>query len=107
MPKIFIKRVEDFTCEHCGKPVKGNGYTNHCPFCLWGKHVDIQPGDRLGKCLGMMKPIQADVSKGQYVLLHVCMKCSTEKRNVVSPNDSFDELVKVQKAFADAPERKH
>ena len=26
--------------------MKGNGYTNHCPKCLWSKHVDINPGDR-------------------------------------------------------------
>ena len=107
MPKIFIKKIEDFSCEHCGKVVKGNGYTNHCPACLWSKHVDLQPGDRAGKCLGPMKPAYLVIEKGKYILNHVCMKCGAEKRNVVSPEDSFDEIVKIQKNFANSQDRAH
>ena len=33
----FTKKIEDFTCDHCGYNVKGKGYTNHCPKCLWSK----------------------------------------------------------------------
>lgn len=44
--KHFTKTVEDFICAHCGTHVRGNGYTNHCPECLWSKHVDNNPGDR-------------------------------------------------------------
>ena len=44
----FTRKVEDFTCEHCGREVHGNGYTNHCPHCLHSKHVDVNPGDRAG-----------------------------------------------------------
>ena len=54
--KKFQKRVEDFCCENCGTEVTGNGYTNHCPKCLYSKHVDINPGDRLNSCGSMMKP---------------------------------------------------
>jgi hypothetical protein len=43
-PKRFQKTVEDFVCEHCGHPVAGNGYTNHCSQCLWSKHVDDNSG---------------------------------------------------------------
>jgi len=25
----FTRRIEDFRCEHCGRQVHGNGYTNH------------------------------------------------------------------------------
>lgn len=39
-PKNFTRVIEDFICENCGTEVKGNGYTNHCPKCLWSKHVD-------------------------------------------------------------------
>ena len=60
MPK-FIKNIEDFTCEHCGAPVKGTGYTNHCPKCLWSKHEDVNPGDRASDCHGLMKPIDIGV----------------------------------------------
>ncbi|HCR42265.1 TPA: hypothetical protein DIV45_02815, partial [Patescibacteria group bacterium] len=38
--KNFIRTKEDFTCENCGHRVKGSGYTNHCPKCLYSQHVD-------------------------------------------------------------------
>ncbi len=102
MTKIFIRKIEDFVCEHCNKQVKGNGYTNHCPSCLWAKHVDAQPGDRANTCLGMMKPARVELEKGEYVLSHVCTKCGTERRNRTSPKDSFEEIVRIQKRFADS-----
>ena len=55
--KGFTKTVEDFNCAHCGAVVHGNGYTNHCPHCLYSRHVDNNPGDRLATCGGMMRPI--------------------------------------------------
>ena len=58
MVKRFSKCVEDFTCEECGSPIEGNGYTNHCPNCLYSKHVDINPGDRKSTCGGIMAPIR-------------------------------------------------
>ena len=50
---------ESFECENCGKNVSKSAYTarDHCPFCLYSKHVDINPGDRNNKCLGLLKPI--------------------------------------------------
>jgi len=51
--KKFQKKKEDFKCEKCGREVIGTGYTNHCPDCLWSKHVDVNPGDRQSKCLGL------------------------------------------------------
>ncbi|MEA1909889.1 MAG: RNHCP domain-containing protein, partial [Patescibacteria group bacterium] len=59
--KNFIKTTEDFTCEHCGYNVKGTGYTNHCPKCLYSKHVDDVPGDRKNKCNGLMAPIGVEL----------------------------------------------
>ncbi|MGC8981457.1 MAG: RNHCP domain-containing protein [Minisyncoccia bacterium] len=56
MQKKFQRRIEDFRCERCGTFVKGTGYIDHCPNCLWSKHVDINPGDRKANCGGMMKP---------------------------------------------------
>ena len=46
--KRFVKNDSGFVCSHCGKKVEPLGYTsrNHCPFCLWSRHVDIFPGDR-------------------------------------------------------------
>jgi len=59
--KKFKRTKENFTCENCGFLVEGDGYTNHCPRCLWSKHVDINPGDRCSNCFGMMEPIDVFV----------------------------------------------
>ena len=56
--KRFNERDEGFICEHCNTQVQPLGYTSrdHCPFCLYSKHVDINPGDRLNTCTGLLKP---------------------------------------------------
>ena len=53
--KQFTMRDESFTCENCHKEVKPLGYTarDHCPYCLYSKHVDINPGDRQNTCKGL------------------------------------------------------
>ncbi len=99
--KNFKKKIEDFTCAHCGTLVKGTGYTNHCPHCLWSMHVDVNPGDRLHTCGGMMKPIRVDLEKGIYTISHECQKCFLVKRNKTAPNDTFSELIEIQKRFVE------
>ena len=84
--KKFKKTKEDFICQHCGFKVRGSGYTNHCPNCLWSKHVDINPGDRLAECQGLMKPIEIELKDGQYYILHQCVKCGYTKKNKVAKN---------------------
>lgn len=93
--KKFQKKVENFVCEHCGIAVKGNGYTNHCPRCLWSKHVDVNPGDREEVCGGMMRPFKVEVEKQKYVIVHRCEKCGTEKRNKAAVEDDFDAILKL------------
>lgn len=95
MTKFFQKKKEDFICQKCGESVVGNGYTNHCPKCLWSKHVDINPGDRLSDCGGLMKPVSVEKEGNEYILTHKCIKCGYEKRNRVSREDDFDEVVKM------------
>ncbi|MCK9497721.1 MAG: RNHCP domain-containing protein [Candidatus Colwellbacteria bacterium] len=89
----FKKKKEDFVCENCGELVKGDGYTNHCPKCLWSKHVDVNPGDRLSKCGGMMEPIYLDWANGMFSIIHKCLKCGHIKRNIASPDDNIDLLI--------------
>ena len=67
MVKRFSRLIEDFICEHCNNPVKGNGYTNHCPYCLYSKHVDEDPGDRAATCHGIMEPGSQSKVKGDHV----------------------------------------
>ncbi|MDR3571792.1 MAG: RNHCP domain-containing protein [Candidatus Pacebacteria bacterium] len=89
----FIRRKEDFTCEHCGARVQGSGYTNHCPNCLWSKHVDIDPGDRAATCGGMMEPIALEGSTPHYRIVHRCMRCGLVRRVNVSATDSVETLL--------------
>ena len=98
MTKVFQKRVEDFICEHCGAEVKGTGYTNHCPKCLWSKHVDEQPGDRASACLGMMQPVAVRVTREGYDVQHRCVTCGHERWNKSAPDDNVDLLIKISVA---------
>jgi RNHCP domain len=93
--KIFQKRKEDFLCEQCGVWVEGSGYTNHCPKCLYSKHVDIFPGDRGAECGGLMAPVMFEQNNNEYVLVHQCLSCGYEKKNKTSPADDFEELLKL------------
>lgn len=88
----FIKRKEDFVCAVCGRKVKGDGYTDHCPFCLWSKHVDIFPGDRQEECGGLMEPMGIEKKKGQWRLLYRCQKCSYQRWNKATKNDKLSSL---------------
>lgn len=89
----FRKKIEDFVCENCGAAVKGNGFTNHCPRCLYSKHVDIFPGDRAEACGGLMKPIMTGESGGEWFIIHKCQKCGKEQKNKTSKDDDFDEII--------------
>ena len=94
--KNFIKIKEDFVCENCGAYVKGNGYTNHCPNCLYSKHVDSAiPGDRESSCKGLMKPINIESKKGEYIIQHKCQKCGHTKWNTASKEDNFESMLSV------------
>lgn len=89
MSKSFIKLVEDFICEKCGVKIKGNGYTNHCPCCLWSKHVDINPGDRASLCEGLMEPVAIEIKGKEFIITHRCVKCGYEKRNKTAEDDDI------------------
>lgn len=82
--KRFTKNDSGFVCAHCGQTVEPLGYTsrNHCPFCLWSLHVDVNPGDRANPCGGLMEPVRAepDPRRG-YVIIHRCLKCGAIRRN--------------------------
>lgn len=75
--------------------MKGNGYTNHCPQCLWGKHVDVNPGDRLAECGGMMEPCGLETKNSEHIILYRCVACGFERKNKTSPADNFDAVLKI------------
>lgn len=98
--KKFQRRKEDFLCEQCKTLVIGNGYTNHCPKCLFSKHVDVLPGDRLAVCQGLMEPIALKQETDGYLLTHRCIKCGYEKNNRSAEEDDFELLLRLAKTIA-------
>ena len=82
------KENTGFTCDNCGSevlPLTNGSYRNHCPYCLYSKHVDIVPGDRKATCGGMMKPVQLVYKAGKgYQLVHRCLKCESERTNRIA-----------------------
>src|SRR3989344_7796029 len=98
MIRKFQRTIEDFSCEKCGFFAKGSGYTNHCPRCLWSKHVDINPGDRLALCGGLMEPKKIETSSGEQTITHQCTLCKYIKKNKVSKDDNFDIILEIMRA---------
>ena len=81
--RMFQKNDSGFVCAHCGREVLPLGYTsrNHCPFCLYSLHVEINPGDRANDCGGPLRPVRAEPdAKRGYVIVHRCEKCGEISR---------------------------
>jgi hypothetical protein len=93
--KQFTRTIEDFECLHCGAAVRGTGYTNHCPNCLWSLHVDINPGDRANPCRALMEPIAIEVKAGRHTVISECTCCGHRHRNKTSDGDSMAAILEV------------
>ena len=91
----FIKNKEDFVCQKCGAEILGDGFTNHCPFCLWSMHIDVFSGDRANSCGGLMEPVRVEKKGKEYNIIHKCQKCGKEKINKADKEDNFDMLIQV------------
>ena len=89
----FTRTVENFTCDNCKLEVTGTGYTNHCPRCLWSKHVDVNPGDRQAECKGLMKPVGTEYKSSIFTIRHKCVKCGMEKNNKAAEADDKELLI--------------
>ena len=97
--KRFNELDEGFICEHCQKEVKPLGYTSrdHCPYCLYSKHVDINPGDRENTCRGLLKPIEIEKFKDTYKIVYKCDKCNQLHKNIMATDDDFDKIIELSK----------
>lgn len=94
--KNFIRKIENFICEKCGEEVLGNGYTDHCPKCLWGKHVDGDiPGDRKSSCRALMEPIGAELVRGDFKIRYKCTGCKHEFFVKIVDGDNRELLVEL------------
>ena len=95
--KKFNELDEGFICENCGMKVNPLGYTSrdHCPYCLYSKHVDINPGDRENTCLGLLEPIEIEKYRDTYKVLYKCKKCNTLHKNIIAKDDDMNEIIKI------------
>lgn len=114
--KIKKTKKQDFKCCHCFRQVSysktiGTAHRNHCPFCLWSKHVDFKkPGDRKSNCKSKMMPIgltfkQEGIDKygrkkqGELMVVHQCFKCKKISINRIAGDDMSKTIFKVLKNF--------
>jgi hypothetical protein len=82
-----------FICEKCGSsvvpPEYGTKNRNHCPFCLFSRHVDMKIGDRRSGCRGLMEPIGIWVQKKyEWSLIHKCQRCGFIRTNRIAGDDN-------------------
>lgn len=95
--KKFTMRDDKFICENCHHEVQKLNYTarDHCPNCLYSKHVDIMPGDRQNKCQGLLKPIGIEKFKDTYKIIYECEKCHNKHKNIMANNDNYDKIIEL------------
>ena len=95
--KKFNMIDETFICENCGKKVEKLNYTarDHCPFCLYSKHLDINPGDRTNNCKGLLEPISIETYKNTYKIIYRCQKCNQTHKNIMATDDNFELIIKL------------
>ena len=80
-PRRRSRQPSTFRCRRCGLDVPedapGTTHRNHCPNCLWSRHLDDDtPGDREADCGALMEPIAITVrGGGEWVLIHRCSGC--------------------------------
>lgn len=93
--KKFNMIDEGFVCENCGNDVLPLEYSarDHCPICLYSKHVDINPGDRENSCLGLLKPIGVEKFNDTYKIVYKCLKCGKMHKNVMAQDDDFNLII--------------
>ena len=97
--KNFTMRDEEFICENCGQHVFPLKYTarDHCPHCLYSKHVDIMPGDRANNCQALLKPIGIEKFKDTYKIIYKCTKCNEPHKNIMAKDDNMDLIIELSK----------
>ncbi|MFE4540551.1 RNHCP domain-containing protein [Streptomyces scopuliridis] len=93
-------RAESFRCLHCGLDVPmtaaGTSHRNHCPNCLWSRHLDDTPGDRAADCGARMEPVAISVrGDGEWVLVHRCVHCDVLHANRTAGDDNVLPLTRL------------
>ena len=120
MKGLRIDINTDFKCQHCGSYVSaarfiaGVGNRNHCPYCLWSRHMDLfEAGDRLAACKAPMRPVgltlkrsrnkYASAANGELMLVHKCTDCERSSINRIAADDISDAIMEVYEASLKEP----
>jgi RNHCP domain-containing protein len=99
----------EFTCINCGSGVPlvafGTRHRNHCPSCLFSRHVDDRTGDRAAGCGGPMEPIAVAVTgmRGEWRLVHSCRSCGRLRLNRVAGDDDERSLLRLARRPLEDP----
>lgn len=95
--KNFIKNNESFICDYCGKQVEPHPTTSrdHCNFCLFGKHVDINPGDRKNNCKGALRPIGLKIANSKTQIVYDCDTCHARVYCIASKDDDENKILEL------------
>lgn len=103
----LYRKNQDFRCTHCHNYVSaevilaGVHNRNHCPYCLWSKHMDLfEAGDRLAACKAPMQPVgltlkriqkkYSSENQGELMLIHQCSDCARLSINRIAADDDSD-----------------
>ena len=111
----------DFRCAYCGYIVSsahrlsGVNNRNHCPYCLWSRHLDLYAaGDRLSACKAPMQPAALTTKRsrnkyrhghGELMLVHLCTDCGYVSVNRIAADDDADTLLEIFNASLTLPAR--
>jgi len=102
--------VDGFRCVFCGafvlteSLVSGVTNRNHCPYCLWSRHLDShRAGDRMSACKSSMKPIGLTLKRtrkkyglaqcGELMLIHLCEACGHISINRIAADDDAKTII--------------
>ncbi len=114
----FEEHAHGFGCSHCSlwiplNETMGTHNRNHCPSCLWSRHMDDRtPGDRKSECRANMKPIAltfkgesrdkyAEMSGssanrlGELMLVHECVMDDQIRINRIAADDNPSALMAI------------
>ena len=83
---------QGFCCIHCRRQIDagafGTRHRNHCPHCLWSRHLDDEVGDRRSACAQPMRPIGLESREdGEWAVIHRCIGCGVLRTNRVAGDD--------------------
>lgn len=110
---------QSFRCLHCGMEVPcdslvaGVQNRNHCPYCLWSRHLDGRvAGDRRSACRAAMQPVGLTVKRsrnkygserdGELMIIHQCSVCAKLSINRIAADDDDTKLLELIKQTSSA-----